>query len=309
MVTATSKRPVRSLTRYLKSWDFFDVFVVVVLLFVGIVTLYPVANIFAISISSPMAVSRGISWLPKDLDSTAYEYILKHPAIPRGYRNSIVYTLVATAVNLFVTSLCSYPLSKKGLTGRKIFTFLIVFTMFFGGGLIPRFLLVRRLGMYNTMWALVIPTAVATYNMIILRTFFQSVPVDLEESAYLDGAGQWRILFQIYIPLSKAAFATLGLFYALGHWNNFFAPLIYLRDPEKFPLPLVVRDIVLGDLLLQKREEIQGVFDFDREADYAAYSINFRYATLFVSMVPLLVIYPFIQKYFVKGIMIGSLKG
>ena len=297
------------MTKFFKAWEFFDVFVVIVLIIVGIVTLYPVANILSISVSSPMAVSRGIGWLPKDLDSTAYKYILKHPAIPRGYRNSIMYTVLGTAINLFMTSLCAYPLSKKSFPGRKIFTFLIVFTMFFGGGLIPRFLLVRRLGMFNTVWALVVPTAIATYNMIILRTFFLSVPVDLEESAYLDGAGQWRILFKIYMPLSKAAFATLGLFYALGHWNNFFAPLIYLKDPVKFPLPLVVRDIVLGDLLLQKREEIQGVFDFDREADYAAYSINFRYATLFISMAPLLIIYPFIQKYFVKGIMIGSLKG
>lgn len=293
----------------LKAWELFDYVVFAILVLVGTATLYPVANILSVSLSSPVEVSKGIGWLPRDLDSTAYAYILRHPWIPRGYRNSIIYTVVGTGVNLFMTSLCAYPLSKKRLIGRGVFTFLIVFTMFFGGGLIPRFLLVRRLGMYNTMWALVFPTAIATYNMIILRTFFQNVPVDLEESAFLDGAGPWRILASIYIPLSKAAMATLALFYALGHWNNFFAPLIYLRDAVKFPLPLVVRDIVLGDLLLEKRDEIQGVFDVDRETDYTAYSINFRYATLFISMAPLLMIYPFLQKYFVRGVMIGSLKG
>ena len=298
-----------SIVRGIRRTDAFDLFIVVFLFCVGVVTLYPIVNILSISISNPVEVSKGISWLPKKIDITAYQYILRHPAIPTGYGNSLIYTTVGTVINLVMTSICAYPLSKKDLFGRKVFTFLIVFTMFFGGGLIPRFLLVRRLGMYNTMWALSVPAAIGTFNMIILRTFFQRLPIELEESAFLDGGGYWRILWSIILPLSKAALATIGLFYALGHWNNFFTPLIYLRDPEKYPLPLIVRDIVLGDLLIQRREELQGVFDADREAEYSAYSLNFRYATLFVSIIPVLIVYPFIQKYFVKGIMIGSLKG
>lgn len=296
------------MVRAFRRWELFDFFVVLALLIVAVVTLYPVANVLSTSLSSPVEVSRGISWLPRDFDTTAYQYILKHPAILRGYSNSVLYTVVGTSINLLLTSLCAYPLSKRKLVGRKVFMFIIVFTMFFSGGLIPMFLLVRSLGMFNTMWALVVPTAIGTFNMIILRTFFQTVPIELEESAFLDGAGRWKVLFRIYLPLSKAAVATLALFYALGHWQGFFAPLIYLKDPPKYPLPLVIRDIVLGDLLLSRLDDIEGVFDAEREAEYAAYSINFRFATLFVSMAPLLVMYPFVQKYFVKGVMIGSLK-
>ena len=309
MVKAAPRAHWRALVRRrVKHIDLFDVLIFFALLFVAMVTLYPVVNVFSISISSPLEVAKGIRWLPRDLDIVAYEYILKHPAIPRGYRNTLIYTSVGTAINLFMTSICAYPLAKRDLFGRKVFTFLIVFTMFFGGGLIPRFLLVRKLGMYNTIWAITIPVAIGTYNMIILRTFFSRLPEELEESAFLDGAGYWRILWSIVLPLSKAALATIGLFYALNHWNDFFGPLIYIRDAKKYPLPLIVRDIVLGQLLRGKRGDMADIF-LDQELDHSAYVINFRYATLFITILPLLLIYPFIQKYFVRGIMIGSLKG
>ena len=263
---------------------------------------------FSISLSHPNEVARGITWLPRHLDLSAYEFILDHPMIGVGYRNSLIYVTIGTTINLVMTCLCAYPLSKKGLVGRKFVMLLIVFTMFFSGGLIPTYLLVRALGMVNTMWALLIPGAIAAYNMIILRTFFQSIPQDLEESAFLDGAGRWRILASIVLPLSKAGLAAIGLFYALGHWNSYFNALIYLNDAEKYPLTMIVREIVLQEVVL-KRQELSGdVFDAEREAKFAAYTQNFRYATVFVSIIPMLIIYPFLQRYLVQGVMIGSLK-
>ncbi len=286
----------------------FDLLVIAALLVAGAVTLYPVANVFSISLSHPNEVARGITWLPRRLDLSAYEFIADHPMIGVGYRNSLIYLVVGTTVNLIMTCMCAYPLSKKHLVGRKFVMMLIVFTMFFSGGLIPTYLLVRALGMVNTMWALIIPGAIAAYNMIILRTFFQSIPADLEESAFLDGAGRWRILASIVLPLSKAGLAAIGLFYALGHWNSYFNALIYLNDAEKYPLTMIVRDIVLQEVVL-KRQELEGdVFDAEREARFAAYTQNFRYATVFVSIIPMLIVYPFLQRYLVQGVMIGSLK-
>ena len=286
----------------------FDLLVIAVLLAAGAATLYPVINVFSISLSHPNEVARGITWLPRHLDLSAYEFILDHPMIGVGYRNSLIYVTIGTTINLVMTCLCAYPLSKKGLVGRKFVMLLIVFTMFFSGGLIPTYLLVRALGMVNTMWALLIPGAIAAYNMIILRTFFQSIPQDLEESAFLDGAGRWRILASIVLPLSKAGLAAIGLFYALGHWNSYFNALIYLNDAEKYPLTMIVREIVLQEVVA-KRQELSGdVFDAEREAKFAAYTQNFRYATVFVSIIPMLIIYPFLQRYLVQGVMIGSLK-
>ena len=226
--------------------------VIAVLFVTGAVTLYPVINVFSISLSHPNEVARGITWLPRHLDLSAYEFILDHPMIGVGYRNSLIYVTLGTTINLVMTCLCAYPLSKKGLVGRKFVMLLIVFTMFFSGGLIPTYLLVRALGMVNTMWALLIPGAIAAYNMIILRTFFQSIPEDLEESAFLDGAGRWRILASIVLPLSKAGLAAIGLFYALGHWNSYFNALIYLNDAEKYPLTMIVREIVLQEVVLKR---------------------------------------------------------
>ena len=286
----------------------FDLVVIAVLFVTGAVTLYPVINVFSISLSHPNEVARGITWLPRHLDLSAYQFILDHPMIGVGYRNSLIYVTIGTTINLVMTCLCAYPLSKKGLVGRKFVMLLIVFTMFFSGGLIPTYLLVRALGMVNTMWALLIPGAIAAYNMIILRTFFQSIPEDLEESAFLDGAGRWRILASIVLPLSKAGLAAIGLFYALGHWNSYFNALIYLNDAEKYPLTMIVREIVLQEVVA-KRQELSGdVFDAEREAKFAAYTQNFRYATVFVSIIPMLIIYPFLQRYLVQGVMIGSLK-
>jgi putative aldouronate transport system permease protein len=207
----------------------------------------------------------------------------------------------------------AYPLSKKRLTLRGFYTTLVVITMFFGGGLIPTFLLVRSLGMYNTLWAMVLPGAIATWNLIIMRTFFQAIPAELEESAYLDGASDMKILLRIVLPLSKAAIATIGLFYLVAHWNSWFSAVIYLKDSKKFPLQLILRHIVIQGQIAEEmvQKGMMAAADLlDREGAEDFISVEkIKYATLFASMVPMLIIYPFIQRYFVKGVMIGSLKG
>lgn len=286
----------------------FDLLVIAALLVAGAATLYPVLNVFSISLSHPNEVARGITWLPRRIDLSAYEFIMDHPMIGVGYRNSLIYLTVGTTINLAMTCMCAYPLSKKHLAGRKLVMMLIVFTMFFSGGLVPTYLLIRGLGMLNSIWAMVIPGAIAAWNMIILRTFFQSIPADLEESAFLDGAGRWRILASIVLPLSKAGLAAIGLFYALDHWNSYFKALIYLNDAEQYPLTMIVREIVLQEVVLKRQELAGDVFDAEREAKFAAYTQNFRYATVFVSIIPMLIVYPFLQRYLVQGVMIGSLK-
>lgn len=286
----------------------FDLLVIAALFVAGAATLYPVLNVFSISLSHPNEVARGITWLPRRIDFSAYEFIMDHPMIGVGYRNSLIYLTVGTTINLAMTCTCAYPLSKKHLAGRKLVMMLIVFTMFFSGGLVPTYLLIRGLGMLNSIWAMVIPGAIAAWNMIILRTFFQSIPADLEESAFLDGAGRWRILASIVLPLSKAGLAAIGLFYALDHWNSYFKALIYLNDAEQYPLTMIVREIVLQEVVLKRQELAGDVFDAEREAKFAAYTQNFRYATVFVSIIPMLIVYPFLQRYLVQGVMIGSLK-
>jgi putative aldouronate transport system permease protein len=251
----------------------------------------------------------GLVLIPETFDLGAYRAIFtKGSAIIRSYGVTLFRVVVGTALNLLFTAPFAYALSKRSVPGRKPIAMFVFFTILFHGGLIPTYLLVRALGMVNTMWALLIPGAIAAYNMIILRTFFQSIPEDLEESAFLDGAGRWRILASIVLPLSKAGLAAIGLFYALGHWNSYFNALIYLNDAEKYPLTMIVREIVLQEVVA-KRQELSGdVFDAEREAKFAAYTQNFRYATVFVSIIPMLIIYPFLQRYLVQGVMIGSLK-
>jgi putative aldouronate transport system permease protein len=207
-----------------------------------------------------------------------------------------------TAVNLLLTALCAYPLSKKRLLFRPFFMTLIIFTMFFNGGLIPRYLLVQSLGMIDTIWAIIIPAAIRTWYMIIMRTFFQSLPDSLEESAYIDGANDFQIFIKIYLPLSKAIVATLTVFYSVEQWNNFFPALIYLNSESKFPLQIILRNmVVVGNMSEQMGEIGQG-------SDYIAVEKTIKYAVIMVSTLPIMLVYPFLQRYFVKGVMVGSLK-
>mgnify|MGYP001405480405 CR=1 FL=1 len=275
----------------------------VILLIVFLLVAYPLYFIIIASISDPSKVSLGEVWLiPKDITLSGYQLIFENEQIWTGYKNTIFYTVVGTFFNLLFTLPAAYALSRKDLIGRNLFMYIIVFTMFFSGGLIPTYLLVQDLGLYNTFWAMVLPTAVSAWNLIIARTFFQTnIPKELEEAAEMDGCSDMQFFIRIVLPLSKAIIAVMGLFYAVSHWNEFFNALIYLKDQERFPLQLILRDILIQT---QFEGQSSGI-----GAEQAAEQANLiRYGVIIVASVPVLILYPFIQKYFVKGVMLGAIK-
>ena len=280
----------------------FTVVVHVVMAVVLIATLVPVIHVISISFSSSNAINRGlVSLWPVEFSLNAYNAIFETGRVMRAFGNSVYYTVLGTAINMLLTTMMAYPLSRTYLTFRKFYNVLILIPMFFGGGLIPTFLNIRSLGMYDTVWAIVLPGAISSWNLIIMRTFFMSLPVELEESAQLDGANEFTIFLRIILPLSMASLATITLFYAVGHWNSWFNAMIYFKSSDSYPLQTILRSIVIEN---QMSEEIQ----MDEIANPVS-AEGIKYSTLVISMVPMMVIYPFIQKYFVKGVMIGSLKG
>lgn len=285
-----------------------DTVVHVTMFVVLVVTLYPVLHVFASSLSSASANDRGIVTIfPREFTFQAYQMIWQGKLVPMSFKNSVIYTGIGTILNLLMTGSLAYALSRKRLALRTLYTFMILLPMYFSGGMIPSFLLVRNLGLYNSMWALILPGAISITNLIIMRTFFQSIPAELEESAYLDGANDFTIFWKIVLPLSKAAIFTIGLYYAVSHWNSWFSAMIYLKDTDKYPLQMILRQIVIQTSALQEAAQ-----SGDASAINEIGIVNVtgvKYATLFVSIFPMLLIYPFIQKYFIKGVMIGSLKG
>lgn len=271
-----------------------------------VVVLYPLIFVASASISDPLAVLNGEVWLlPKQLSFIGYERIFANPEILTGYGNTILYTVVGTAVNLAMTIMIAYPLSRKDFLGRHVITAFIVFTMFFSGGLIPTYLLVKKLHMINTMWALIIPGAVSVMNVIIMRTFFQtSIPNEVQESAAIDGCSNIQTLVRIVLPLSLPILAVMVLFYAVGHWNAYFSALIYLTDRDKYPLQLFLREILIKSEMDQMTSSMDlSVQTHLMEAEAIKYSI------VIVSNLPVLLLYPFLQKYFVKGFLVGAIKG
>lgn len=283
----------------------FDFIVYAIAAVIMIIVLYPLIFIVSASFSDPAKVLSGDVWLlPKGVTLEAYKSILNDDKIWIGYRNTIIYTVVGTVINIIMTILAAYPLSRPDLPGRNAIMVLITLTMFLGGGLIPTYLLVKDLGMVNTMWALIVPGAIATYNLIVMRTYFQSsIPWELQEAAHMDGCSNWRLLFSIILPLSKPILAVMVLFYAVGHWNSFFPALIYLRDEALHPLQLVLREI----LLISNSSAVEGGSVGLEKQILLAESIKF--AVIIVSTLPVLIMYPFVQRHFVKGVMIGSIKG
>ncbi|MFD0868846.1 Inner membrane ABC transporter permease protein ycjP [Chlamydia abortus] len=281
----------------------FSIVNAIILCGIVLVTLYPFVHMIAVSLSSNIHVMKGeVSWYPKGLNFDMYQIVLNDPRILKSYLNTLIYTSLGTAVSLIVTSLGAYALAKKDMPFHKGFTLLIVFTMFFSGGMIPTFLVVKSMGIMDTVWAMVLPGAVSTWNLLIMRTFFVGIPVELEESGKIDGLNDFGIFTRIVVPLSKAVFATIGLFYAVGLWNNFMLPLLYLRDPELFPLQVVLRNIVLaGQMNSGDVTSIGG--------DNMVVEESLKFATIMVSTLPILLLYPLLQKYFVKGVMIGAVKG
>lgn len=281
----------------------FDTSNVVIMLFLMVITIYPFLFVAFASISRPseLIANTGILLWPQGFSLAAYDAVLKNPMILTGYKNTLFYVIVGTAYNIFMTSLGAYVLSRKNFFWKNIIMGMVVFTMFFGGGLVPTYLLMRQLNLVNTVWVLIIPGAISTMNLIIMRTSFQSIPDSLEESARMDGANDFTILMRIIIPLSIPTIAVMVLYYAVGHWNAWFNAMIYLRKRNLFPLQLVLRDI----LIQNSTDNMMTGNATDREA----ISETIKYATIMVATLPILMVYPFLQKYFVKGVMIGALKG
>lgn len=266
------------------------------------VTLYPFLYVAFASLSDATSLlqHRGIMLKPAGFDLGAYKAVFENPMIVKGYQNTLLYVVFGTAINLLMTSIGAYVLSRPNLYFKNMIMFFIVVTMVFHGGLIPSYLLVNSLGMMNTMWALLIPGAINTFNMIIMRTSFQGIPVSLEESARMDGANDWTILFRIVIPLSMPVIAVMILWYAVGHWNSYFSALVYLRNREAYPLQLVLREILISN---NTDSMMAGGGD-----DKYAIGETIKYAAIMVSTLPIICLYPFLQKYFVQGVLIGAIK-
>ncbi|MEG0579689.1 MAG: carbohydrate ABC transporter permease [Niameybacter sp.] len=234
-----------------------------------------------------------------------YEAVFKNKQLMTGFVNSFIYMIVGTVINLFMTLCCAFPLSRKEFVGRNVITTIFVFTMYFGGGLVPSYMLINNLGLLDTRWVMVIPTAMSVWNVILCRTYLQStIPDTLFEAAQLDGCGEIRFLISIVTPLSKPILAVLALYYGVGHWNSYFHAMIYLNTPKLFPLQIVLRDI----LILGKIDPLM-IKDVDALVKKQGLSELLKYAVIVVASVPVLCIYPFVQKYFVSGVMIGALKG
>lgn len=240
-----------------------------------------------------------VKWIPVGFTLGNYKVVFSNNNVLLSYWNTILYTTTGTAVSLILTITMAYPLSRKHFFGRNIYMKFIIFAMLFSGGLIPTFLVVKSLGFYNKIWAIIIPGAINIWNLIVTRTFFMNLPDSLEESATIDGANDIQVLFQIYLPLSMPIIATMTLFYAVGHWNNYFGPLIYLNDKRKYPLQIFLRNILISTDISQ----------YQMQEDIAVVSTSIKYTVIIVTTVPILLVYPFIQKYFVKGIMVGAIKG
>lgn len=282
------------------------VFVYLVLLVLTLSVLYPLLYIFSSSLSSGSAVVSGRVWLfPVDVSFKAYEQIFRSSQLMLGYYNSIVYTVIGTIINLGFTILIAYPLSQRNFVGRKFVMMIMMFTVFFSGGLIPTYLLVKDLEMLDTRWALWLPGAFSVFQVIVARTFFQtSIPEELQEAAQIDGCGDTRYLLTILLPLSKPVIAVMTLMYAVGHWNAYFDALIYLRSEQLFPLQYVLRNLLI--LNATDPEMLANTTKLIRDQGFEQV---LKYALIVVACVPVLIMYPFVQKHFVKGVMIGSLKG
>jgi putative aldouronate transport system permease protein len=271
-----------------------------------ITVLYPLVYIVSASFSSSGAVISGRVWLwPVDLTTTGYHAVFKHRLIWSSFWNSLYYTGVGTLVNVIMTVLAAYPLARKDFIGKNWFMLFFVFTTLFSGGLIPTYLLVKDLDLLNTRWALILPGALAVWNVIITRTYFQAtIPDELLEAAQMDGCSDFKFVWRIVLPLSGPIIAVISLFYAVGHWNTYFNALIYLKNQSLYPLQLILRDI-----LVQNEVDPAMMGDVMDAAAKADIRELLKYSLIVVSTLPMLLVYPFVQKYFVKGVMIGSLKG
>ena len=274
--------------------------------FIILIILYPMYYMVIITFSNGLSVMKNEVWLyPKGLNINVYKKVFRDSRIIQSYINTIVYVSVGTAISLLSTVSAAYALSKKDkMIFHRFFSVFVLIPMFFGGGMIPTFIVVKSLGILDTIWAVVLPGAVSCWNLIITRSFFINFPHELEESGVIDGLSDYGLLLRIVLPLSKAVLATIGLFYGVGIWNNFFGPFLYLDSQKKFPLQIILRQIVMQGVENEARNSAANL-----SRDGLVVEEALKYAVIIVSMIPVLIVYPFIQKYYEKGIMIGSLKG
>ncbi len=284
----------------------FDIINYALLTFIMLLVLYPLYFVLVASFSDPNYIYSGEIWLfPKGFTLDGYERIFNDSSIWIGYANSILYATLGTLIGVAVTVFAAYPLARKNLAGKSFIMWFLLITMFFSGGLIPTYLLIKDLHLLNTMWALILPGAGGVFNVIIVRTFFQSsIPDEMWEAASIDGCSNTRFFWSIVLPLSKSILAVMVLYHVVGFWNGFFDALIYLSDDKKYPLQLVLRNI-----LIQNQVNSGMMIDVESYAAKMRVTELIKYGVIMVSSLPLLMLYPFLQKYFVKGVMIGSIKG
>lgn len=282
-------------------FSLFDVLLVLFMLVVVLLILLPMVHMIAVAFSSDVYVMKGeVGLWPKGFTTKTFGYVFEDKRIFRSYGNTILYTVLGTALSLTVTAMGAYALSAKRMIGHKFFSMMIVFTMFFQGGMIPTYLTIKNYHLLDTIWAVILPGAVSTWNFIVMRSFFDSYPSEIEESGKVDGLTDAGVFFRLVLPTSKAVLATIGLYYAVGIWNAYFTPFIYLSSPELFPLQLILHELLAAG---SSNNATVGV------GDVLVVEESLKYATVLVSIAPIMCVYPFLQKYFVKGVMIGAVKG
>lgn len=269
-----------------------------------LIVLYPIIYIISASFSNSDMVIHGKVWLwPVDFSVAAYKIILKRPQVWTGYRNTIYYTVLGTFINLAITLMCAYPMARRNLRGRGVIMFMFSFTMMFSGGMIPSYILVKSLGIMNTTWAMVLPGAMSVYNMIVCRTFIQTnIPDEMLEAAQIDGCNDTKFFFKMVLPLSKAIIAVLALWYSVGHWNSYMSAFLYLRDSDRYPLQIFLKEILIQSQMMAS-EDVQQVENVNSIYE------TIKYSMIVVGSLPLFCVYPFIQKHFQTGVMVGSVKG
>lgn len=269
---------------------------------IAISCFFPLIHIVSLSLSSPEAIMSGkVSFFPKELTVESYHLLMKGTRVIGSMKNSILITVTGVLLSMSATILTAYPLSRRWLPGRRWFTLAAVFTMMFSAGIIPTFLVVHSVGLIDTYWALWLPGLVSTYNMLIMRSFFDNIPVEIDEAGRIDGCGEWRMLFRIFLPLSTPVLATLSLFYGVGFWNAFMGVLLYINDTAKYNMTVLVQQMIQSQSLLQEVTNSDDVAKVTPE--------GIKAAGIMVLILPMLAVYPFLQKYFVKGVMLGAVKG
>lgn len=283
----------------------FDIILNIVSAIIIFIIAYPLYFIVIASISNPEAVVTGqVSFLPVGFSLDSYKMVLEERKIWIGYRNTIFYTIVGTAINMILTVLAAYPLSRKDMPCRRLLGFVVTFTMMFSGGMIPVYLVVKDLRLTDTIWAMLIPGAIATYNLLVMKNYFQSsIPGELTEAAFIDGCSDFRLLRSIILPLSVPIIAVVLLFYAVAHWNEFFRAILYLRDQELYPLQIILREILLQNSLEAVGGDTIGMYEKVMKGE------TMKYAVILISSLPVLAMYPLVQKHFVHGMMSGAVKG